>query len=112
MLSAYWLVAGQQNGLAVLSGPSTAVHGARDVDVLGSSSRALALDVKLLGATSFIFLVTSVPLINVPYSHVRPQEKNSVRCCRFESRNDSEFIARNSAFYRPNKLSIGQLHTT
>ena len=50
MLSAYWLVAGQLNGLAVLAGPRTVAHGAGDVDIPGSSSRALTLGVKLLGA--------------------------------------------------------------
>ena len=50
MSSACWLVAGWQNGLAVLVGPRTVAHGAGDVDVLGSSSHALALGIELLGA--------------------------------------------------------------
>ena len=50
MSSAFWLVAGQRNGLAVLMGPRTIVHGAGNFDVSGSSSCASALDVELLGA--------------------------------------------------------------
>ena len=65
MSSAYWLVAGQRNRLAVLAGPRTVAQRAGDVDIPGSSSRALALGVELLGA--FIFLVASLPLIIVPY---------------------------------------------
>ena len=112
--SAYWLVAGRRNGLAMIAGPRTAVQGARDVDVLGSY---LVLNYWRPN-TPFISLVASVPLIYHrplsagPKSHVCPQEEKSARCCRFESHNDSEIIARNSAFYRANKLSIGQLHTT
>ena len=52
------------------------------------------------------------PLASGPQAHVRPQEKKSARCCRFESHNDSEFIARNSTFYRPKPALIGQLHIT
>ena len=37
-------------GLAVLAGPRTVAHGDRDRDVPGSSFRALALGVELLGA--------------------------------------------------------------
>ena len=49
----------------------------------------------------------SVPPIIIPYWLVQspifvPQMKKSARCCRFKSHNDSEFINRNSAFYRPN----------
>ena len=50
MSSAHRLVASRLSKLAMLMGPCTAAHGARDVDVPGSSSRALALAVKLLGA--------------------------------------------------------------
>ena len=50
MSSAFWLVAGRWNGLAVLTGPCTVVHGAGDVVVPGLSSRAFALEVELLGA--------------------------------------------------------------
>ena len=50
MSSPFWLVAGRRNGLAVLMCPRTVVHGAGDIDVPGSSSRASAMDVKLLGA--------------------------------------------------------------
>ena len=39
MLSTYWLVAGRRSGVAVLAGPRTVAHRARDVDVPGSSSR-------------------------------------------------------------------------
>ena len=38
----------------------------------------------------------------------RKKEKKSARCCQLESRNDLEFIARNSAFYRPKIALIGQ----
>ena len=34
------------------------------------------------------------PLLSGPQALVRPQEKKLARCCRFESHNDSEFIAR------------------
>ena len=50
MSSAYWLVVGRRNGLAVLAGPRTVAHRDRDGDVPGSSFRALTLGVKLLGA--------------------------------------------------------------
>ena len=50
MSSAYWLVAGQRSGLAVLAGPRTVARGDRDIDVPGMSFRALALDVELLEA--------------------------------------------------------------
>ena len=50
MSSTYWLVASRRNRLAVLAGPRTVAHRARDVDIPGSSSRALALGVELLGA--------------------------------------------------------------
>ena len=50
------------------------------------------------------------PLASGPQAHVPPQEKKLARCCRFKSRNDSEFIAQNSAFYRPKLSLIGQLH--
>ena len=50
MSSTYWLVVGQWNGLAVLAGPCTVAHGAGDVDIPGSSSRALALGGKLVRA--------------------------------------------------------------
>ena len=52
------------------------------------------------------------PLASGPQTNVRPQEKKSARCCRFESRNNSEFIARNCAFYRPKLALVGQLHIT
>ena len=50
MSSAYWLVEGRLSGLAVLTGPRTVALGDRDVDVPGSSFRALALGAELLGA--------------------------------------------------------------
>ena len=50
MSSAYWWVAGLWKGLAVLAGPRTVAHGAGDVDIPGSSSRAFVLGVELLGA--------------------------------------------------------------
>ena len=50
MSSAYWLVAGRRSGLAMPVGPRTVAHRDRDVDVPGSSFRALALGVELLGA--------------------------------------------------------------
>ena len=53
--------------------------------------------------TPFIFPFPSYhPLLAGPESNCHPQMKKSVRCCRFKSHNDSEFIAQNSAFYRPN----------
>ena len=52
------------------------------------------------------------PLVSGLQAHVCPQDKKSARCCRFESHNDSEFIARNSAFYRPKLALIGELHIT
>ena len=50
MLSAFWLVVGRRSGFAVLAGPRTVAHEDRDRDVPGSSFRALALGVELLGA--------------------------------------------------------------
>ena len=111
MSSTYWLVAGWRSRFAVLASPRTVAHGDRDVNVPGSSFRALALGVELLGALHFLYFLSCfrspypLPLLASPKSHVRPEEKKSARCCWFESRNDSEFIARNSAFYRPNLLS-------
>ena len=88
--------------------PPTVAHGPRDVDIRGAYFRAFALGVELLGALHFLYFPSCFcspyhhPLLAGAKSHVRPQEKKSVWCCRFESRNDSEFIAQNSAFYRPN----------
>ena len=48
----------------------------------------------------------SRPVCIVPNPMSRPQEKKSVRCCRFESLNDSGFIAPNLAFYRPYKAQL------
>ena len=118
MSSAFWLVACRRSGFAVLVDPRTVVHGAGDVNNPDSSSRVPALGVGLLGAqyffTFFIRFLSPYhrPLLSGSQAHVRPQEKKSARCCRFESRNDSEFIARNSAFYRPKIALIGQLHIT
>ena len=50
MSSAYRLVAGWRNGLAVLAGPRTVAHGAGDVDIMGWPSCALALGVVTTGA--------------------------------------------------------------
>ena len=82
MSSTYWLEAGWRNRLAVLAGPLTVAYGAGDVDIPGSSSRALTLVVELLGPnTSFIFFLLLSPyhrpLLTGPKSHVRPQEKKS-----------------------------------
>ena len=117
MSSAFWLVEGQRSGSAVLADPRIVVQGAGDVKNPDSSSRVFPLGVGLLGAQYFFYFLNRFrsnhwPPLASPESHVRPQEKKSARCCRFESRNDSEFIAQNSAFYRPKSLSIGQLHNT
>ena len=90
------------------SGPMERSHHAHNFIVLsytgpgtsippGSAFRVLALDVEILGPnTSFAFLVPFVPcshpLLIGPKSHFHPQVKKSARCCRFESRNNSEFI--------------------
>ena len=62
--------------------PRTALHGARDVDVLGS----------------FPLSLSPIGWSQVPCSSPR-EEVSEVLSVR---ENDSEFIARNSAFYRPN----------
>ena len=46
------------------------------------------------------------PLSSGPQADVRPQEKKSARCCRFESRNDSKFIVETPSFIGPNSLSL------
>ena len=66
MLSAYWLVAGRRSRLAVVVGPRTIVPGARDVDAPGS----YLVSNNWGPNTPFIFSVTSVPLIIVPYRQV------------------------------------------
>ena len=86
----------------MLADPRTFVHGAGGVVNLDSSS--------LLSVTRFRSPYHR-HLSSGPQAHVRPQEK-SARCCQFEIRNNSEFIARNSAFYRPKLALIGQLHIT
>ena len=107
MSSGFWLVAWRRSGFAVLVDPCTAVHRAGDVDNPDSSSRVPALGVGLLGAQYFLTFLSFFrspyhrPLLSSPQAYTRPQEKKSARCCWFESRNDSEFIARNSAFCRP-----------
>ena len=91
----------------MLANPHTVVHGAGGVDNPDSSSRVPAPGVGLLGEQYFFTFLSRYhspyhhPLMSGPQAHVRPQVKNSARCSRFESRNDSEFIARNSTFYRP-----------
>ena len=81
---------------------------AEDVNNPDLSSRVPALGVGLLGAQYFFTFLSRFcspnhrPLLSGPQAHGRPQEKKSARCCRFESRNDSEFFARNCAFYKPN----------
>ena len=103
---------------AMLADPRTVLHGAGDVVNPNSSSRVSALDVGFLGAQYFFTFVYSFlfPLLRSlasgPQAHVRPQEKKSARCCLFKSHSDSEFIARNSAFYKPKLALIGQLHIT
>ena len=113
MSSALWLVEGRRNGLAALAvlvlshtGPGTSTSQVRPLVLAPWASNYWGPN------TSLISLVASVPLLAGPKSHYYPQEKKSARCCRFESHNDSEFIAWNPAFYRPKSLSIGQLHTT
>ena len=44
-----------------------------------------------------------MPLVSSQVPSFVPQEMKSARCCRFESLNDSGFIAQNMAFYRPFK---------
>ena len=77
MSSAYWLVAGRRNGLAVLAGPRTVAHRAGDVDIPGSCSHALAWVSNYWGPnTSFIFLVASLSLITVPYWLFVPKRRS------------------------------------
>ena len=98
MSSAFWLVACRQSGFAVLADPRTVVHGAGDVDSPDSSFCVPALGAGLLGAQYFFTFLSCFrssyhrPLLSGPQAHVHPQEKKSAGCCRFESRNDSEFI--------------------
>ena len=70
---------------------------------VGSIPRVYSLSVGLPGGSntsllSFTHFCSPYhrPLASGPQARVCPQEKKSVRCCRFESHNDSEFIARNS----------------
>ena len=46
-----------------------------------------------------------MPSYLVPSPIFHPLVKQSASCCRFESPNDSEFIAQNSVFYRPDHVS-------
>ena len=107
MLSTFWLVACRWSRFAVLMDPRTVVHGAGDVNNPDLSSCVPALGARLLGAQYFFTFLSHFcfpyyrPVLSGPQAHVRPQEKKSARCCQFESHNDSEFIARNSAFYMP-----------
>ena len=107
MLSTFWLVACRWSRFAVLMDPRTVVHGAGDVNNPDLSSSVPALSGGLQGAQYFFTFLSRFrspyyrPILSGPQVHVRPQEKKSAMCCRFESRNDSEFIARNSAFYMP-----------
>ena len=94
MSSAFWLEAWRRSGFAVFADPRTVLHWAGDVDNLDSFSRIPALGVGLLGAQYFFTFLSRLcspyhrPLLSGPQAHVRPQEKKSARCCRFESRND------------------------
>ena len=94
MSSSLWLVARRRSGFAVLPNPRTVVHGGGDAVSLDSSSRVSALGIGLLGAQYV------------------PKSRSQQGVVRFETGNDSEFIARNSAFYRPKLALIGQLHIT
>ena len=101
----------------MLADPRTFAHGAGGVIHPGSMPRVYALSVGLPGGPNTSSLSFTPfhspyhhPLASGPQAHVRCQEKKAARCCRFESHNNSEFIARNPAFYRPKLALIGQLH--
>ena len=118
MSSALWLVAWRRRGFAMLADPRTVVPGQGISLTRTHPLVSLPLVSGYWGLNTFLLSLTRFhspyhrPLASGPQAHVRPQEKKSARCCRFESRNNSEFITRNSAFYRPKLSLIGQLHTT
>ena len=104
----------------MLADPRTFVHRAGGVVHRGSIPHVYALSVRLPGGLILLYFLLVVsdplnhrPVASGPQAHVRPQEKKSARCCHFESHNAFEFIARNSAFYRPNNyISRDQYRTS
>ena len=74
----------------MLADPRTVVQGAGDVENPDLSSCLFPLGFWLLGAQYFFYFLNRFrspyhrPLLAGPESHVRPQEKKSARCCRFE----------------------------
>ena len=99
MSSAYWLVVTAERACNA-RGPSylrTRGWGCRppefDPSCLCPKRRAPGgPNTSLLSLSRFCSLYHR-PLASGPQAHVCPQEKKSARCCRFESHNDSEFIA-------------------
>ena len=111
MSSAFWLVARRQSGFAMLADPRTVVHRAGDVVNPDSYSRVSALGVRLLGAQFFSTFVHSFPFpLSLSPSVWSPGLCSSPR--EKVSKVLTEFIARNSTFYRPKLALIGQLHIT
>ena len=89
------------------TGPGMSLTRIRPLVSLPWASGYLGLNTSSLSFTRFRSPYHR-PLVSGPKAHVRPQEKKSARCCLFESHNDSEFIARNSALYRP-KLALNYI---
>ena len=89
----------------MLANPCTVVHGAGDLVNPDSSSRVSALGVGLLGVQHFLTFVHSFlfPLSSSP--SVFPKRRSQQGVVDSKGRNDYEFIARNSAFYRPKTRS-------
>ena len=117
MSSAYWLVAGRRNGLAVIAGPRTVAHG---TGMSISWARPLVLSPWVLHYwgpnTSSIFLVASVPLIIVPYWLVPspmfiPKRRSQRGVVGSRAVTTLSLLLETLPFIGPTS-SIGQLHTT